>query len=86
MFGPTVFATWALGPNFGTKFRLIGPWKKTDLAVEILKTELWRVIARRRSWFVWTFFSIVPKFMFGGLSALLYVLLLPVELIAWMGG
>lgn len=25
-YGAAVFATWAMGPNFNTKFRLVGPW------------------------------------------------------------
>lgn len=46
-FGPIVFLTWALGPNFNTKFRLIGPWK-WDGAAAIMKGEHWKVIKRRK--------------------------------------
>lgn len=46
-FGPIVFFTWALGPNFNPKFRLIGPWK-WDGAASIMQGELWRVIKRRK--------------------------------------
>ncbi|KKY22981.1 putative dimethylaniline monooxygenase [Phaeomoniella chlamydospora] len=42
-FGPTVFATWALAPNFNPKFRLVGPWKSPQEAAEVMRTELWRV-------------------------------------------
>ena len=46
-FGPIVFLTWALGPNFNTKFRLVGPWK-WDGAAAIIKGEHWKVIKRRK--------------------------------------
>ena len=46
-FGPIVFLTWALGPNFNTKFRLVGPWK-WDGAAAIMKEEHWKVIKRRK--------------------------------------
>ena len=46
-FGPIVFLTWALGPNFNTKFRLVGPWKWSG-APAIMKGEHWRVIRRRK--------------------------------------
>lgn len=49
-FGPTVFGTWALGVNFNTKFRLVGPWRDAA-AAEIMQTELWNVIKRRQNWF-----------------------------------
>ena len=46
-FGPIVFLTWALGPNFNTKFRLVGPWK-WDGAAAVIKGEHWKVIKRRK--------------------------------------
>lgn len=32
MFGREVLFTWAMGPNFATKFRLIGPWADSEVA------------------------------------------------------
>ncbi|XXG99620.1 Sterol O-acyltransferase 2 (Sterol-ester synthase 2) [Hypoxylon texense] len=43
--------TWALGANFNTKFRLLGPWR-WDGASEIMTTELWDTVARREMFFV----------------------------------
>lgn len=37
--------TWAMGSNFNTKFRLVGPWK-WDGANEIMRTELWGVVRK----------------------------------------
>lgn len=45
-----MFLTWALGANFNTKFRIIGPWA-FDGAEEIMKTELWSTITRRGGFF-----------------------------------
>ena len=47
-FGITVLASWALGPNFNTKFRLVGPWR-WDGASKLMRGELWAVVRRRRS-------------------------------------
>lgn len=33
-YGPDVFYTWAMGPNFPTKFRLLGPWSNPEVAEE----------------------------------------------------
>jgi dimethylaniline monooxygenase (N-oxide forming) len=48
--GPRMFLTWALGANFNTKFRIIGPWA-FDGAEEIMRTELWSTITRRGGFF-----------------------------------
>lgn len=48
--GPKMFITWALGANFNTKFRLIGPWAFKG-AEDIMKEELWETITRRGGFF-----------------------------------
>jgi len=48
--GPKMTLVWALGANFNTKFRLIGPWKFRE-AEGIMKTELWKTITRRGGFF-----------------------------------
>lgn len=45
-FGWKTVITWALGANFNTKFRLVGPWK-WDGANAIMQGELWETIYRR---------------------------------------
>lgn len=42
--GWKVLFTWAMGPNFNTKFRLVGPWKKEREAEEIMRNELFDVV------------------------------------------
>lgn len=44
--GWEVFFTWAMGPNFNTKFRLVGPWAAPEQAAEIMRTELFDVVKR----------------------------------------
>lgn len=48
--GPKMFITWALGANFNTKFRLIGPWA-FEGAEDIMKGELWQTVTRRGGFF-----------------------------------
>ncbi|KAH6885719.1 hypothetical protein B0T10DRAFT_516668 [Thelonectria olida] len=44
--GFKVFYTWAMGSNFNTKFRLVGPWKWEQGAEEIMHNELFNVVKR----------------------------------------
>lgn len=44
--GFRVFYTWAMGSNFNTKFRLVGPWREEREAERIMKTELYPVVKR----------------------------------------
>lgn len=41
-----IFFTWAMGSNFNTKFRLVGPWKWETGAAEIMRKELFSVVKR----------------------------------------
>ena len=72
---------WALGANYNVKFRMKGPWRWTEEerggggggAEEVMETELWTMIKRRR-WF-WEHFclSLLPMMIFGPVSALVWV-------------
>ena len=42
--------TWAMGPNFNTKFRLVGPWR-WEGAREVMKEELCGVVRKSGGWF-----------------------------------
>lgn len=42
--GFKAFFTWAMGSNFNTKFRLIGPWRWTKGALPIMRGELFDVV------------------------------------------
>jgi dimethylaniline monooxygenase (N-oxide forming) len=44
--GFEVFYTWAMGSNFNTKFRMVGPWKWEQGAEEIMRNELFNVVKR----------------------------------------
>lgn len=44
--GFKVFYTWAMGSNFNTKFRMIGPWKWNEGAESIMRNELFNVVKR----------------------------------------
>ncbi|KAK7229147.1 hypothetical protein V2G26_001317 [Clonostachys chloroleuca] len=46
--GLKVCFTWAMGSNFNTKFRLVGPWKWKG-AAEIMEGELFDVVKRTLS-------------------------------------
>ena len=43
--GWKVAFTWAMGPNFNSKFRLVGPWR-WDGARDVMRKELWDVVKR----------------------------------------
>ncbi|KAI0896347.1 FAD/NAD(P)-binding domain-containing protein [Annulohypoxylon nitens] len=64
--------TWALGANFNTKFRLIGPWE-WDGAMQVMVTELWDTVARRQMFFGHFTVSIFPMMIFGPISLLVYI-------------
>jgi dimethylaniline monooxygenase (N-oxide forming) len=42
--GWKVFYTWAMGSNFNTKFRMVGPWKWEQGAENIMRNELYNVV------------------------------------------
>ena len=44
--GWKVFFTWAMGSNFNTKFRMVGPWKAEAAALETMRGELYNVVKR----------------------------------------
>ncbi|KAI2620969.1 FAD/NAD(P)-binding domain-containing protein [Hypomontagnella submonticulosa] len=64
--------TWALGANFNTKFRLLGPWQ-WDGALEVMNTELWDTVARRQMFFGHCTLSIVPMLIFGPMSLVIFL-------------
>ncbi|KAI1099823.1 FAD/NAD(P)-binding domain-containing protein [Jackrogersella minutella] len=64
--------TWALGANFNTKFRLLGPWK-WDGAVQVMNTELWDTVARRQMFFGHITVSIFPMLIFGPVSLAVFL-------------
>ncbi|KAJ8106861.1 hypothetical protein ONZ43_g6917 [Nemania bipapillata] len=63
---------WALGANFNTKFRLLGPWKWND-AMGVMTGELWETIERRQAVFGHIMASILPILIFGPLSLITFI-------------
>ncbi|KAL6357419.1 hypothetical protein LRP88_07584 [Fusarium phalaenopsidis] len=74
--GWKIFFTWAMGSNFNTKFHLVGPWKWERGAEEIMRNELFNVVKRSGGYVYLTTYTLVPMFIFGSLSMMLY---------AWFG-
>ncbi|KAE9364762.1 FAD/NAD(P)-binding domain-containing protein [Stipitochalara longipes BDJ] len=71
--GWKVAVTWALSAQVNTKFRLTGPWK-WEGAKQVMETEIWQTVARRRGFFGHFTLSFMPIVLFGTLSLILYVL------------
>lgn len=64
---------WALSAQVNTKFRLVGPWK-WEGAKQVMETEIWDTVKRRRGFFGHFTLSFMPIVLFGSLSAILWVL------------
>ncbi|KAI1204630.1 FAD/NAD(P)-binding domain-containing protein [Annulohypoxylon truncatum] len=64
--------TWALGANFNTKFRLLGPWE-WEGAIEVMITEFWETVARRQMFFGHFTVSMVPMIIFGPISLFVFL-------------
>ncbi|KAI1342203.1 hypothetical protein F5Y15DRAFT_430611 [Xylariaceae sp. FL0016] len=75
--------TWALGANFNTKFRLVGPWA-WDGAVTVMADELWDTVARREVFFGHITLSLAPMLVFGPLSLIVFVVATMLEALTWL--
>jgi hypothetical protein len=51
--------TWAMGPNFNTKFRLVGPWANPAVAMPIIEGELFGVVRRTGGGFCECFYQLL---------------------------
>ncbi|KUJ17447.1 FAD/NAD(P)-binding domain-containing protein [Mollisia scopiformis] len=74
---------WALSAQVNTKFRLVGPWK-WDGAQNVMETEIWDTVSRRRGFFGHFTLSFLPMMLFGTLSAVLWVFEEVWKLIKWV--
>ncbi|KAJ0131894.1 Copper-containing nitrite reductase [Fusarium oxysporum f. sp. albedinis] len=59
--GWKVFYTWAMGSNFNTKFRMVGPWKWEQGAENIMRNELYNIV-KRSDGFVCKY-SLMPPYL-----------------------
>lgn len=77
--GGEVLFTWAMGPNFPTKFRLVGPWsneKSRQRAARLMRRdgEL-GVVVRRTGGIVFFFtYTIIPLILFAPISIFINIL------------
>jgi dimethylaniline monooxygenase (N-oxide forming) len=62
--GWRVFFTWAMGPNFVPKFRLVGPWAQPGTMGNIVGGELYSVVKRSGGGVCKFFLFFVPLFFF----------------------
>ena len=70
--GPRALWTWAMGSNFNTKFRLVGPFAEREVALEIMRGELFQVTSRLGGFVFFFWYSLVPFVGFGAISLALY--------------
>lgn len=70
--GFKVFYTWAMGSNFNTKFRMVGPWKWNEGAESIMRNELFNVVKRSGGFVYLATYTLIPFFIFGTMSMVLY--------------
>jgi dimethylaniline monooxygenase (N-oxide forming) len=70
--GFKVLWTWAMGSNFNTKFRLVGPWKDKGPALDIMRGELLNVTKRLAGIPFFVVYTLAPFIVFGAMSVALY--------------
>ncbi|KAF6806615.1 dimethylaniline monooxygenase [Colletotrichum musicola] len=66
--GFRVFFTWAMGSNFNSKFRLVGPWKNEGESLAIMRGELFDVVKQSGGLLFMFANNLVPMFLFGTMS------------------
>ncbi|PTD12658.1 hypothetical protein FCULG_00004338 [Fusarium culmorum] len=84
--GFKIFYTWAMGSNFNTKFRFIGPWKWNEGAEDIMSNELFIVVKRSGGFVYLATYTLVPFFIFGTMSMALYAFYTIYDLFAFCFG
>ncbi|EFQ31101.1 dimethylaniline monooxygenase [Colletotrichum graminicola M1.001] len=70
--GFKAFFTWAMGSNFNTKFRLVGPWKWEAGALAIMRSELFQVVSQTGGGLFFTSYTLFPLLLFGVLTGILH--------------
>lgn len=77
--GKDVFFTWAMGPNFPSKFRLVGPWATDETAREAAglmreNGELGRLVRRTGGGVFFFTYTVIPLLIFAPISILINTL------------
>lgn len=70
--GPRALWTWAMGSNFNPKFRLVGPFADRQMALAVMRGELFEVTSRLGGFVFFFWYTIVPFIGFGAMSLGLY--------------
>lgn len=78
-FGKEVFFTWAMGPNFPSKFRLVGPWATDETAREAAGLmskdgELGKLVRRTGGGVFFFTYTVIPLLIFAPISILINTL------------
>lgn len=89
-FGSEVFFTWAMGPNFTTKSRLVGPWsdeRSRKKAARLMSRdgELGVVVRRTGGGVFFLTYTIFPLILFAPISILINILTWLGSGIGWNG-
>ncbi|KAI8293290.1 Dimethylaniline monooxygenase [Colletotrichum sp. SAR11_240] len=69
--GFRAFLTWAMGSNFNSKFRLVGPWKWEKGALDIMRGELFDVTKQTGGGVFFTTYTLFPMIVLGVLTIVL---------------
>ncbi|PFH56939.1 hypothetical protein XA68_15739 [Ophiocordyceps unilateralis] len=70
--GWRLFFTWAMGSNFNTKFRLVGPWRWEAGAEAVMRGELFAVVRRSGGMLYLMTYTLIPFTIFGTISLALH--------------
>ncbi|KAJ5014824.1 tRNA (adenine-n -)-methyltransferase non-catalytic subunit [Colletotrichum sp. SAR 10_99] len=72
--GSKAFLTWAMGSNFNSKFRLVGPWKWEKGALDIMRGELFDVAKQTGGGMFFTTYTLFPIIVLGVLTIVLHMI------------
>ncbi|KAJ0369105.1 hypothetical protein COL26b_010544 [Colletotrichum chrysophilum] len=72
--GFKAFLTWAMGSNFNSKFRLVGPWKWEKGALDIMRGELFDVVKQTGGGVFFTTYTLLPIIVLGVLTIVLHMI------------
>ncbi|KAI8259182.1 tRNA (adenine-n -)-methyltransferase non-catalytic subunit [Colletotrichum sp. SAR 10_98] len=72
--GSKAFWTWAMGSNFNSKFRLVGPWKWEKGALDIMRGELFDVAKQTGGGMFFTTYTLFPMIVLGVLTIVLHMI------------
>lgn len=78
-FGRGVFFTWAMGPNFPSKFRFVGPWASDETAREAAGLmredgELGKLVRRTGGGVFFFTYTVIPLLIFAPISILINIM------------